>query len=75
MLIRTPLRPGHIYPEITDPPMSTYADFLNFFRGGHTIDDNLAATSFASTVQAVGMLRTAIASGHLTEGEEHGGSE
>src|ERR1039458_8207226 len=67
MLIRTPLRPGHIYPQITDAPISTYAEFLNFFRGGHTIDDNLAATSVASTVQAGGMLRTAIASGHLTK--------
>jgi pyrimidine deaminase RibD-like protein len=67
MLIRTPLPPGHIYPQITDAPISTYADFLNFFRGGHTIDDNLAATSVASTVQAGGMLRTAIASGHLTK--------
>ena len=67
MLIHTPLPPGHIYPQITDAPISTYADFLNFFRGGHTIDDNLAATTIASTMQAGGMLRTAIASGHLTK--------
>lgn len=64
MLIKEKL-PG-VYPQITDAPISTYADFLNFFRGGRTIDDNLATTSIASTMQA-GMLRTAIASGHLTK--------
>jgi pyrimidine deaminase RibD-like protein len=60
------LPPGHIYPQITQAPNSTYADFLNFFRGGHTIDDNLGATAIASTMQAE-MLRIAIASGHLTK--------
>jgi pyrimidine deaminase RibD-like protein len=63
MLIKEKL-PG-IYPLITDAP-SNYADFLNFFRGGHTIDDNLDVTAVASTMQA-GMLRAAIASGHLTK--------
>lgn len=67
MLIKEKLPQGHIYPQITDAPISTYADFLNFFRGGHTIDNNLDATSIASTMQAGGMLRTAIASGHLTK--------
>jgi pyrimidine deaminase RibD-like protein len=67
MLLHEKLPPGHIYSQITDAPMSTYADFLDFFRGGHTIDDNLGATSIASTMQAGGMLRTAIASGHLTK--------
>jgi len=67
MLIKEKLSPGHIYPQITNAPMSTYAEFLNFFRGGQTIDDNLIATSIASTLQAGGMLRTAIASGHLTK--------
>src|SRR5208337_3334487 len=43
-----------------------YADFLNFFRGGHTIDDNLGATAIANTLQAP-MLKIAIASGHLTK--------
>jgi pyrimidine deaminase RibD-like protein len=65
MLIKEKL-PGS-YPQITHAPITSYADFLNFFRGGHTIDDNLAATSIASTMQAGGMLRTAIASGHLTK--------
>jgi pyrimidine deaminase RibD-like protein len=66
MLIHTKLPPGHLYPQITQAPISTYADFLNFFRGGHTIDDNLGATTIASTMQAT-MLTTAIASGHLTK--------
>jgi pyrimidine deaminase RibD-like protein len=65
MILKQKLPGG--YPQITDAPMSTYTDFLNFFRGGHTIDDNLIATSIASTLQAGGMLRTAIASGHLTK--------
>jgi pyrimidine deaminase RibD-like protein len=63
MLIKEKL-PG-IYPQITDAPID-YTEFLNFFRGGHTIDDNLTATSIASTMQA-GMLKTAIVSGHLTK--------
>lgn len=46
-----------IYPQITQAP-TDYAGFLNFFRGGHTIDDNLTATSIASTMQA-GMLKAA----------------
>ena len=37
---------------------------MNYFRGGHTIDDNLGATVIANTPQAR-MLDTAIASGHL----------
>lgn len=56
---------GHVYPQITQAPISNYADFLNFFRGGHTIDDNLRATTIAATLQAK-MLEIAIASGHLT---------
>jgi pyrimidine deaminase RibD-like protein len=63
MLIKEKL-PG-IYPQITHAP-TNYVDFLNFFRGGHTIDDNLDATKIAETMQA-GMLRAAIASGHLTK--------
>jgi pyrimidine deaminase RibD-like protein len=65
MLIREKLPRGHIYPQITHAP-NTYADFLNYFRGGHTIDDNLGATSIAAMVQAR-MLEIAIASGHLTK--------
>lgn len=65
MLIREKLPQGHIYPQITHAP-NTYADFLNYFRGGHTIDDNLGATSIAAMVQAR-MLEIAIASGHLTK--------
>ena len=63
MLIKEKLPPGHIYPQITQAP-DNYFDFLNFFRGGHTIDDNLGATSIASTLQA-NLLKAAISSGHL----------
>ena len=66
MLILKKLPQGHIYPQITQAPINNYADFLNFFRGGHTIDDNLGATVIANTLQAA-MLRIAIASGHLTK--------
>ena len=65
MLIREKLPPGHIYPQITQTPV-TYADFLDAFRGGHTIDDNLGAHTIAETLQAA-MLKIAIASGHLTK--------
>jgi hypothetical protein len=63
MLIHEKLPQGHIYPQITQTP-TTYADFLDTFRGGHTIDDNLGATTIAATLQAR-MLEIAIASGHL----------
>ena len=66
MLITKKLRQGSIYPQITQAPISTYTDFLNFFRGGHTIDDNLGAHTIQSTVQYT-MFSTAIASGHLTK--------
>lgn len=63
MLINKKLPQGYIYPQITQAP-DTYADFLDSFRGGHTIDDNLGATSIAATLQAR-MLEIAIKSGHL----------
>src|SRR5271165_3994193 len=66
MLIHKKLLQGYVYPQITQAPTNDYADFLNFFRGGHTIDDNLGATAIANTLQAA-MLKTAIASGHLTK--------
>jgi pyrimidine deaminase RibD-like protein len=66
MLIHQKLPHGHIYPQITQAPINNYADFLNFFRGGHTIDDNLGATVIAATLQAR-MLEIAIASRHLTK--------
>jgi pyrimidine deaminase RibD-like protein len=66
MLIHEKLPQGHIYPQITQAPINNYADFLNFFRGGHTIDDNLGAFVIAETLQAA-MLKIAIASGHLTK--------
>lgn len=66
MLILKKLPQGHIYPQITQAPISTYADFLNFFRGGHTIDDNLGAFTIAATLQAA-MLNVSIASGYLTK--------
>jgi pyrimidine deaminase RibD-like protein len=63
MLIQKKLPQGHFYPQITQTP-GNYADFLDTFRGGHTIDDNLGATSIAATLQAE-MLKIAVASGHL----------
>jgi pyrimidine deaminase RibD-like protein len=66
MLILKKLPQGHIYPQITQAPLSNYADFLNFFRGGHTIDDNLGAFTIAATLQAA-MLNISIASGYLTK--------
>jgi pyrimidine deaminase RibD-like protein len=58
--------PGGLYPQITQAPITTYADFLNFFRGGHTIDDNVDATAIASTLAAA-MLKIGVASRHLTK--------
>jgi hypothetical protein len=49
MLILQKLPQGHPYPQITQAPISNYADFLNFFRGGHTVDDNLGATVIAAS--------------------------
>ncbi len=66
MLIHEKLPQGHIYPQITQAPISTYTDFLNFFRGGHTIDDNVDALTIANTMHAT-MLRIGIASRHLTK--------
>lgn len=66
MLITKKLPQGSIYPQITQAPISTYSDFLNFFRGGQTIDDNLGARTIQNTMQYT-MFSTAIASGHLTK--------
>jgi hypothetical protein len=63
MLIKEKLPQGHIYPQITQAPIN-YFDFLNFFRGGQTIDDNLGATVIANSLQA-NLLKAAIKSGHL----------
>jgi hypothetical protein len=63
VLIRKKMPQGYVYPQITQAPIN-YFDFLNFFRGGHTIDDNLRATSIAETLQA-NLLKAAIQSGHL----------
>jgi len=63
MLIKEKLPQGHIYPQITQAPIN-YFDFLNFFRGGQTIDDNLGATVIANSLQA-NLLKAAITSGHL----------
>src|SRR6266404_6893387 len=66
MLILQKLPQGVNYPQLMEAPISTYADFLNFFRGGHTLDDNLGAFSVAATIQAA-MLNISIASGYLTK--------
>ena len=55
-----------IYPQLTQAPITSYTDFLHFFRDGHTIDDNLGAHAIQSTMQYA-MFSTAIASGHLTK--------
>jgi len=65
MLIHEKLPQGHIYPQLTQAPISSYADFLNFFRGGQTLDDNTHFTTGHTVHNA--MFRTAIASGHLTK--------
>jgi hypothetical protein len=66
MLILKKLGQGAIYPQITQAPITTFADFLNFFRGGHTIDDNVDAPAIASTLPAA-MLKIGVASRHLTK--------
>lgn len=66
MLITKKLTQGSISPQITQAPINTYDEFLNFFRGGHTIDDNLGAYTIQNTTQYT-MFNTAIASGHLTK--------
>ena len=66
MLITEKLPPGHIYPQITQAPTTTYVDFLNFFRGGHTIDDNVDAPAIVGTLAAA-MLKSGVASGHLAK--------
>jgi len=66
MLITKKLPRGSIYPQITQAPIRTYPDFLNFFRGGQTIDDNLGAHTIQNTMQYT-MFTTAVASGHLTK--------
>lgn len=63
MLIHQRLRPGQLYPQITQFP-SDYADFLAVFRDGQTIDNNLDARDIMQTTQYM-MFRTAITSGHL----------
>jgi pyrimidine deaminase RibD-like protein len=65
MLILKKLPQGSIYPQITQAPIRTYDEFLYFFRGGRTIDDNLNADVIRSTVQHA-MFTTAVMSGHLT---------
>lgn len=62
MLIHEKLRPGQIYPQLTQFP-ANYADFLAAFRGGQTVDNNTYLTT-ADTVQTA-MYKTALASGHL----------
>src|ERR1700733_2873054 len=64
MLIRQKM-PSGIYPQLTQAPTRTYAEFLNFFRGGLTIDDNLIANAIRNTVQHA-MFTTALMSEHLT---------
>jgi pyrimidine deaminase RibD-like protein len=66
MLITKKLPQGSIYPQLTHAPITSYADFLNHFRGGHTIDDNLSAPVIQNTVQYA-MFTTAVNSGHLTK--------
>jgi pyrimidine deaminase RibD-like protein len=64
MLIHEKLRPGHPYPQITDFPAS-YADFLEVFRNGQTVDNNMLLTT-ADTAQTA-IYKAALSSGHLTK--------
>jgi pyrimidine deaminase RibD-like protein len=66
MLINEKRPPGTIYPQLKEVPTNTYPDFLNFFRHGHTIDDNLAGQATQATLQYK-MFETAIATGHLAK--------
>jgi len=66
MLIRTPLPHGSLYPQLAQAPVTSYHDFLNHFRGGQTIDDNLSTPATQSTEQHA-MFRTAMTSGHLSK--------
>jgi hypothetical protein len=66
MLITEKRPPGTTYPQLKQVPTNAYADFLNFFRDGHTVDDNLAGPATQATLQYK-MLETAIASGHLAK--------
>src|SRR6202453_992066 len=63
MLIRVKRPQGSLYPQITQAPTS-YFDFLSYFRGGHTIDNNLVAGVIANSTQA-NLLKSEIDSGHL----------
>ncbi len=63
MLIHEKQEPGYIYPQLTKVPITSYADFLDAFRGGHTVDDNFTTTNTVHNA----MFKTAIASGHLTK--------
>jgi hypothetical protein len=57
--------PSNRYLQITDAP-TNYPEFLNFFRGGQSIDNNLDGdTAISRTVQA-SMLKSAVESGHVT---------
>src|SRR3984957_14272532 len=63
MLIHEKLRPGHIYPQLTQFP-ANYTDFLAAFRGGQTVDNNTYLTT-ANTSQTTNY-KAALESGHLT---------
>jgi pyrimidine deaminase RibD-like protein len=62
MLIHEKLPQGSLYPQLTQAP-ANYTEFLNFFRGGQTLDDNTLLTT-ADTLQT-NMFKVAIANGHL----------
>ena len=63
MLIHEKLRPGQIYPQLTQCP-ANYADFLAAFRGGQTVDNNTHLTT--SNAVQTHLYKAAIASGDLT---------
>ena len=44
MLIHEKLPQGSLYPQLTQAP-TNYTEFLNFFRGGQTLDDNTLLTT------------------------------
>jgi pyrimidine deaminase RibD-like protein len=66
MLILEARPQGSTYPQLTQAPIDTYANFLNFFRGGHTIDDNVMGRVVADTLQGAA-LKISLTSGYLTK--------
>jgi pyrimidine deaminase RibD-like protein len=57
--------PSNRYLQITEAP-TNYPEFLNFFRGGQSIDNNLDGDAAISRTVQANMLKSAVESGHVT---------